>query len=80
MKLNKVETAFAVKLLSNWMLNKTNSKIVRVKAMQSLFELSGKHKNPFKDFNSSIGEMEKENIPSINARIEKFRKKTKRYA
>ncbi len=59
--------------LTMWAKDKTNSRIVRVNAIQGLFELM-KHENELeKDFVLTLSELEKENIPSINARIRKLK-------
>jgi len=57
----------------NWAKDKTNSRIVRVNSMQALFELSRQNKKFTKKFQQLIGELQKENIPSINARIRKLK-------
>jgi len=57
----------------NWAKDKTNSRIVRVNSMQALFELSRQNKKFAKKFQQLIGELQKENIPSINARIRKLK-------
>jgi hypothetical protein len=57
----------------NWAKDKTNSRIVRVNSMQALFELSSQNKKFAKKFQQLIGDLQKENIPSINARIRKLK-------
>jgi hypothetical protein len=63
--------------LSAWALDKHASRIVRVNALQGLAELSTPDGSFESDFDLVIQMMEKENIPSINARIRILRKKTK---
>ena len=61
-------------LLSEWATTKNESRIVRVNSMQALFELSKREKSLTQYFSMIITELEKENIPSINARIKSIRK------
>lgn len=60
--------------LRTWVLQKEGSKIVRVNALQAMFELSHKNKNLRDDFLTITESILKENIPSINARIRKLQK------
>jgi hypothetical protein len=73
-KMNKDEFNYAWKTLMSWAKDKSNSKIVRVNSMQALFELNKQSKNSARDFQQLINELQKEDIPSINARIKKFKK------
>ena len=67
------EFSNAWSLLTRWARNKENSRIVRVNAMQGLFEML-KQKNEWEhEFYQLLTDLEKENIPSINARIRKIR-------
>lgn len=63
----------AWKTLTSWAKDKTNSRIVRVNSIQALFELVNQRSGSEKDFRITLTELEKENIPSINARIRKIR-------
>ena len=56
-----------------WALNKTESKIVRVNALQGLFDLSKVNRELKDDFEKIISTMEHEMIPSIQARIRKLK-------
>ena len=56
-----------------WALNKTESKIVRVNALQGLFDLSKVNRELKDDFEKIISAMEHEMIPSIQARIRKLK-------
>ena len=56
-----------------WALNKTESKIVRVNAIQGLFDLSKVNRELEDDFEKIIFALEHEMIPSIQARIRKLR-------
>lgn len=60
-------------LLTQWAKDKTNSKIVRVNSLQSLFELSNHRTEKKKLFGTILNALEKEHIPSIDARIKKLR-------
>lgn len=64
----------AWRTLAVWSNDKTNSRIVRVNSIQGLFEMTGEQPNLTKDFDSILFELEKENVPSINARIRIIRK------
>jgi len=58
--------------LAAWVLDKKESKIVRVNSLQSLYILSQDNINLKAEFELMINELRKENIPSIAARIKKF--------
>lgn len=60
--------------LSNWVTNKNESKIVRVNSLQELFDLLSLNKELEHDFSLILSQIEKENIPSLNARIKKLKK------
>lgn len=59
--------------LAYWALNKTESKIVRVNALQGLFELSKVNPELKDDFEKIISAVDHEMIPSIQARIRKLK-------
>ena len=61
--------------LSSWLLNPKESKIVRTNSMQALFELSKQDLTAKEKFDSILSKVEKENIPSLLARIRKIRRK-----
>lgn len=60
-------------ILSDWVNDKSNSKIVRVNSMQSLYDLAMVRKKKIRALKLIISELEKECIASINARIKKFK-------
>jgi hypothetical protein len=60
-------------LLTNWATNKKESKIVRVNSIQGLYDLLKQQKSLKQKFLLIISDLENENIPSINARIKKFK-------
>ena len=60
--------------MTKWAKDKDESRIVRVNAIQSLFDLAKKHKEFKTDFNLTIKVIKGENIPSINARLKKLEK------
>lgn len=72
--LNKTELSKAWSTLTKWVKNKSDSRIVRVNAIQGLFELSKVENDLIKDLKLTLLEVEAENIPSINARIRIIRK------
>jgi hypothetical protein len=59
--------------LSDWAIRKNESKIVRVNALQGLFDLLPQNKELEQDFNLSTSQIEKENVPSLQARIRKLK-------
>lgn len=69
------ETADVWHILTHWVLNPHESKIVRVNALQSLFDISTGHTDLKPDLIKTIGEIEHTMIPSIDARIRKLKKK-----
>jgi hypothetical protein len=71
--LSEDEFSSAWKILMSWTKDKNNSRIVRVNSMQALFELNRQNKKFTKDFQQLLSELQKENIPSINARIKKIK-------
>lgn len=70
--LDKKEFNEAWDTLSKWAKDKTNSRIVRVNSIQGLFEMLTQEKKRETDFSLTLSEIEKENIPSVNARIRKL--------
>ena len=69
------ELTKAWKLLTNWALDKNNSRIVRVNSIQGLFEMLKENNGLTQDFALTLTELEKEDIPSINARIRSIKNK-----
>jgi hypothetical protein len=69
LELEEKEFKNAWKTLTNWAKDKANSRIVRVNSIQALFEMTKQKNNLKKDLGLTLQELEKENIPSINARI-----------
>jgi hypothetical protein len=70
--LNKEELHKSRDILIAWIRDKSNSRIVRVNAIQALYELAIKEPELMNDLNRVIKEIKKENIPSINARLRKL--------
>lgn len=60
--------------LTYWALNRNESKIVRVNALQGLFDISRSHSEWQKDFNQTLSAIEHEAIPSLQARIRKLKR------
>jgi hypothetical protein len=60
--------------LTKWAKNKANSRIVRVNSIQGLCEMTKQKSEMKKDLSLTLTELEKENVPSINARIRKLKK------
>jgi hypothetical protein len=74
LRLNDAELGKGWDTLTRWAKDKTNSGIVRVNSVQGLFELLKPQNELIEDFKLTLQEIEKENIPSINARIRLIRK------
>ncbi len=72
--LKDYELGFAWNLLTSWALDKKESRIVRVNAMQGLFELLPQADDLLNDYKQTLGQMLRENLPSINARARKISK------
>lgn len=66
--------------LSEWATNKKESKIVRVNSLQGLFELLSQNNKFQKEFYNILSQINKENIPSLNARIKKINNSLPRVA
>ena len=73
-ELSKSELVDVRHILCYWALNKNESKIVRVNALQGLFDLSRAHPEVREDVVKAISSVEHELIPSIQARIKKLKK------
>jgi len=71
--LGSKEFGKAWETLTTWAKDKTNSRIVRVNAIQGLFEMMKQKTELEKDFSLTLSKLEKENIPSIQARIRKYK-------
>ncbi|HEX5651449.1 MAG TPA: hypothetical protein VFX58_00155 [Chitinophagaceae bacterium] len=61
-------------MLRRWAKDSANSRIVRVNAIQALFELTCQNPAKRKKISRLLLEINKENIPSLNARIRKISK------
>ncbi len=70
--LTKKELNFVWELLSEWVLDKKESRIVRVNALQGLGDVLPECSEKKPDFMQIIAELKKEYIPSLNARIRKL--------
>lgn len=60
-------------ILRGWALDKKGSRIVRSISIQSLFDLFQKDKTLLNEYETVIKKLEKESIPSINAKIRKVK-------
>ena len=69
------EFAYVWETLSSWLIDPEESKIVRANSLQALHELSVQHLAAKEKFESILSEVEKENVPSLRARIRKIRRK-----
>lgn len=73
LNLSEKENESAWQILARWALDKDESKIVRVNSIQTLYEIVNKEKAFTKSFELFSDEIERQNIPSINARIRKLK-------
>jgi hypothetical protein len=73
-ELDKDELTDVWHILSYWALNKNESKIVRVNSLQGLFDLAKLHNEFRTDVTRIIREVDREMIPSIQARVRKLKK------
>lgn len=60
-------------ILTFWAKDQKEGKIVRVHAIQGLYNLMQQHPAFSKEFYAMLAVMEKESIPSLNARIQKLK-------
>lgn len=72
--LNAEESKEVSDLLTYWALNPHESKLVRVNALQGLYELSRQFPGLKGSFDNTINRLSHEAIPSMQARIKKLRK------
>lgn len=73
-KLTTEELAYVWHTLTYWALNPNESRIVRVNALQGLFEISRIFVDFRNDFIKTLNEAGRESIPSIQARVKKLKK------
>jgi hypothetical protein len=71
--LSQAELTDVRHILLYWILNKNESKIARVNALQGLFELSGKHAEVKEDLARAVSTLQHEMIPSLQARLRKLK-------
>ncbi|HWA34963.1 MAG TPA: hypothetical protein VG737_12565 [Cyclobacteriaceae bacterium] len=62
--------------LRYWLLNRNESKIVRVNALQGMFDLMRKYQSHSRndEFRNVVASVSREHIPSIDARVRKLRR------
>ena len=71
--LTDIELREVWELLAHWAKNRNESKIVRVNSLQALFTLLPKDDKLKDDFKFLLSGVERERIPSLNARIKKLK-------
>ncbi|HLL42904.1 MAG TPA: hypothetical protein VK369_07180 [Segetibacter sp.] len=71
--LTDIELREVWELLARWAKNRNESKIVRVNSLQALFTLLPKDDKLKDDFKFLLSGVERERIPSLNARIKKLK-------
>ncbi len=72
LKFNEAEAGKVWDLLSSWLNNKKESRIVRVFSLQALYDISKSYPELRDDLVQSASEAKQENIPSLNSRIRKL--------
>lgn len=72
-KWTKTETEQIVRLLSGFLIDKKQSKIVRVSCLQALYELSPQSTSIKSALNMLTDKLQHENIPSLHARLKKLK-------
>ena len=72
--MTKKEFSKVWQILTNGTNDKKESRIVRVNSLQGLYDLFLTKKDLKQDLKLTISQIEKENIPSINARIRSIKK------
>ena len=72
LRLTEKELGNVWQTLTKWATDKKESKIVRVNSIQGLSNLLKQKPELMQDFNLMLIEIEKDRIPSINARIKKL--------
>lgn len=73
-RLTEKETAIVWAKLSEWAMDRNQSRIVRVNSLQSLFDLSNLYPGFQNKFTAIMNKLKEEQIPSLSARIRKLRK------
>ena len=74
LELSPKELQFAWNKLAEWVKESSESRIVRVNALQSLYNLSKRDSKKLEQLHQIMRLIERENIPSLNARIRKLKK------
>ena len=73
LKLTSTETGKVWEKLSQWALDQKESRIVRVHSIQSLFDLLKNYPELKADFELMVEELKRSGVPSIIARLKKFK-------
>lgn len=68
-ELNEAETGIVWQILTAWVIDPKESRIVRTNSIHALFNLLAQYPDLEQDFLLTVRLVEKENIPSINARL-----------
>lgn len=72
LQLSEPEVEFTWRIMQEWAADPAESKIVRVNALQALFELLAVDPSRKKSFEHLLKSLSRENISSLNARIRKL--------
>ncbi|HTB30784.1 MAG TPA: hypothetical protein VK808_02090 [Bacteroidia bacterium] len=76
-KSSEEETGLVWNKLTQWALDNSGSRIVRVNSIQALFDIQSQYPELRKDFTDTLSKLDRLPIPSIVARIKKLRKQMK---
>jgi len=74
LELDEKETGIVWDKLTQWANDKKGIRIARVFSLQTLFDIQKQYPELKKDFMDTLAKLDRENIPSIKARIRKLRK------
>src|SRR5699024_639673 len=75
LELSERETLIIWDQLTDWALDKNESRIVRANSIQGLFDITQIYPELKQDLEVTLQELEQQRIPSVRARIRKLRKK-----
>lgn len=72
--LTSKESRIVAGWLFNWLRNKDQSRMVRVNALQAIYELSARDPSLLGELQQAMKELEEEHIPSLSTRIKKLKR------
>ncbi|MFT6838978.1 MAG: hypothetical protein ACJAUO_002136 [Sediminicola sp.] len=72
LKLTPAQRLKVLEVLTKWATDSTESRIVRVNALQALYDMNQQYHEMEEEFQQLILNLKEENIPSLNSRIQKL--------